>query len=628
MQYRNIIPPQKLSDEELKKLSSFSVADAMRYFAGVQVKDYGGVGGIKTINIRSMGTHHVGIFYDGVELSNAQNGQIDLGQYSLDNMEAIQLFNGQKGSYLQPAKDFGSSGSVYMQTRRPRFIDDEKTNLRTLLKMGSFGLLNPSILFEHKLGERLTTSFNAEWIQAHGKYKFRYRRVKPFSQELAYDTTAVRENGDINATRLEANLFGHIPDGRWSIKGYNYNSERGIPGAIVNNVWRRGERLWDTNSFLQGMLQKEFGDRYHINLVSKYAHYRTHYVNRDDKQLQVDNLYKQREFYFSLSQALQPLQGLYFSLAYDYQWNHLKASMPDFLEPNRHSHLLAGSTTYSNRFVNAQLSFLGTFVHDRVESLPAPSQHLHVSPAALVSVKPIEKVDLRFNAFYKESFRMPTFNDLYYTDMGNSKLKPERTRQHNIGLEYNFLSDGGWFKQLNLKADGYYNYIKDKIVAYPKGQQFRWTILNLGRVDIHGIDALLGLVWEPIKEWQLTTRLQYSYQRAIDVTFPEDSYYRHQIPYIPRHSGSATLLLSHRNWQLHYNFIYAGERYNQQENIPYNYTQPWYTNDVGLAKDFLFRGIEMRILAECNNLFNQDYDIILNYPMPMRNYRITLSMNL
>ena len=73
-----------------------NVADALRYFSGIQIKDYGGVGGLKTVNIRSMGTNHVGVFYDGIELGNAQNGTVDLGRFSLDNMESVTLYNGQK----------------------------------------------------------------------------------------------------------------------------------------------------------------------------------------------------------------------------------------------------------------------------------------------------------------------------------------------------------------------------------------------------------------------------------------------------------------------------------------------------------------------------------------------------
>ena len=85
-----------LSGERLQRLNSHNVADALRYFSGIQIKDYGGVGGLKTVNIRSMGTNHVGVFYDGIELGNAQNGTVDLGRFSLDNMESVTLYNGQK----------------------------------------------------------------------------------------------------------------------------------------------------------------------------------------------------------------------------------------------------------------------------------------------------------------------------------------------------------------------------------------------------------------------------------------------------------------------------------------------------------------------------------------------------
>ena len=68
---REVVPSQKLNGEILEKLSTHSVADALRYFSGIQLKDYGGVGGIKTVNIRSMGTHHLGISYDGIQLGRA-----------------------------------------------------------------------------------------------------------------------------------------------------------------------------------------------------------------------------------------------------------------------------------------------------------------------------------------------------------------------------------------------------------------------------------------------------------------------------------------------------------------------------------------------------------------------------
>ena len=86
--------------------------------------------------------------------------------------------------------------------------------------------------------------------------------------------------------------------------------------------------------------------------------------------------------------------------------------------------------------------------------------------------------------------------------------------------------------------------------------------------------------------------------------------------------------LSWRRWGLNYSFIYVGSRYNQQENIRYNYTQPWYTSDVSVSRDITFGRVSMRALLEINNLLSQDYDVILNYPMPKRNFRVTLTVEI
>lgn len=128
--YREVIPAQVLKEVDLQRLNSLSVADAIRYFAGVQLKDYGGVGGLKTVNIRSMGTNHMAVFYDGIQLGNAQNGQVDLGRFSLDDVEEISLYNGQKSDIFQSAKDFGASGTIYITTRRPRFEEGKRANFK------------------------------------------------------------------------------------------------------------------------------------------------------------------------------------------------------------------------------------------------------------------------------------------------------------------------------------------------------------------------------------------------------------------------------------------------------------------------------------------------------------------
>lgn len=619
---RETIPSQTLGGEELKKLNSLSVADALRYFSGLQLKDYGGVGGIKTVNIRSMGTNHLGIFYDGIELGNAQNGQIDLGQFSLDNVEEISLYNGQRSAIFQPASDFGNAGSVYIRTKAPRFMMGRRYNLLVRAKYGSSDTFRFSSLWEQKLSDHISSSLSTGVLTSSGRYKFRYRRVTE-DNTVAYDTTAVRHNGDIWAFRIEENVRGGIADGYWNVKAYTYHSERGIPGAIVNNVWRRGERQWDHNTFGQAVFQKSFGDKFSTKALAKYAYYVTRYVNNDETQIHVDNTYRQQEMYFSTSNVYEILSKWSVSMSYDFKWNKLNANMVDFAFPHRYSNFVSLATALTLSRIQAQASLVEQVVKDHVKYGASSSSRSTLTPAFFVNVYPFESKLLAVRVFAKKSFRMPTFNDLYYADMGNSKLNPESALQYDLGFVLNKDWKQGIVDHFRLQVDGYYNTVHDKIVAYPKGQQFRWTMLNLGKVHIKGVDAMAEVGLEPAKDWKVTARLQYTYQNARDVTDPNTSYYKDQIPYIPWHSGSAILGLSWREWDLSYSFIYSGERYSQQENILYNHLQPWYTHDMSVV----YHARRWSARLDVNNIFSQDYDVILNYPMPKRNYMLTLEYN-
>ena len=624
---REVVPSQKLNGELLEQLNTHSVADALRYFSGIQLKDYGGVGGIKTVNIRSMGTHHLGISYDGIQLGNAQNGQIDLGQFSLDNVEEITLYNGQKSDIFQPASDFGNAGAIYIRTKAPEF-SMHNYKLRFKTQYGSSDMFRFSTLWEQKLSETVSSSLSAGFLTASGKYKFRYERRFPNGQ-TAWDTTAVRNNGDIHAERIEANLFGRLDNGGWQLKGYLYNSARGIPGAIVNNVWRRGERQQDMNTFVQADFNKNIGEGFSTRWLAKYAYYNTHYVNKDTTQLPVDNRYKQQELYISTANVLELLPNWSASLSYDFKWNKLNADTYNFAFPTRISNLVSLATAVDYKHLKAQGSLLATFIHDRSHRTAAANSSLtKLTPALFVNIYPFKGTFFSMRAYVKKSFRMPTFNDLYYTDMGNANLVPESALQYDAGFALNKHFTEGIIRHVEMHFDAYYNTVHDQIVAYPKGQQFRWTMLNLGKVHIKGIDVEAEADCSVGCGVTATLRAQYTYQDARDVTDPADSYYRHQIPYIPWHSGSAIIGLSYKDWNLNYSFLYAGERYNEQENILYNHMEPWYTSDLSLCWRFRWNALLCRAKLDVNNVLDQDYEVIVNYPMPGRNYAVTLSVEI
>ena len=408
---KDVIVPQTLKAEELERLNALSVADALRYFSGVQLKDYGGVGGIKTINVRSMGSQHTAVYYNGVQLGNAQNGQVDLGRFSLDNMEEIQLYNGQKSDIFQSAREFGAAGNVYLTTRKPYFRKGEKVHAHGQMRFGSFGLANPNVGADVRLTDGLSLTMDAEYVHAHGRYPFRYRRVLP-TGETAYDTTAIRQNGDVNAVRTELGLHHYYSTtGFWRLHGYNYWSERGIPGAIVNNVWRNGERLRDRNSFVQGQWQDRWWNRWQTRVLIKYANDYTHYWNYDDKLLPADNEYLQQEVYLSLANQVTITKWWDVSVAYDYQYNTLARENLLLVESQsasgvensierfyRHSHWLSAATAINVKdYLRMQASVLMTAVNNKGQSdqVPSTKDKPKFTPGVFFSLRPFAHSSIR-----------------------------------------------------------------------------------------------------------------------------------------------------------------------------------------------------------------------------------------
>ncbi|MGY0034498.1 TonB-dependent receptor domain-containing protein [Pedobacter sp. NJ-S-72] len=123
---------------------------------------------------------------------------------------------------------------------------------------------------------------------------------------------------------------------------------------------------------------------------------------------------------------------------------------------------------------------------------------------------------------------MPTFNDLYYTQIGNTFLRPEYTKQYDLGLTYIRAFEGKLLQQVSVQTDAYYNTVKDKIVAVPGANLFRWSMQNIGRVEIKGLDVNVQTAWKITNDLLLNTGLTYTYQQALNVTDVKLNY-RNQI---------------------------------------------------------------------------------------------------
>ena len=607
-------PLQVMGKADMERLGVHEVAEAVRHFSGVSVKDYGGIGGLKTVSVRSMGAQHTGVIYDGVSVSDCQSGQVDISRFSLDNVSELTLTIGQTDNIYQSARAFASAGTLSIQTARPDFADSP-FHLYANLKAGSYGMANPSVLYSQRLSQNTGLTVYGDFLRAEGNYPF-----KMWNGNHLIDSR--RNNSDIRTWRAEATLYTTLtPKQDLQVKAYLFDSERGLPGGVIYDNPYAAERLYDKNYFGQFRYENRFSDRIKLQALGKF-NYSWNRDYNDEASGITDDRYRQTETYLSATLWAEPVKGLSFSLAQDFAYNYLSTTLDKCQYPQRYTVLTAVAAHYRRRRFWATASLLNTYITERVRIGVAAADRKRLSPAFSLAWKPFEQSGLRLRLSYKDIFRTPTFNDLYYLVIGNTNLRPETTRQGNLGITWN-RSRWGFLDFVSLSADAYYNKVDDKIVAVPS--MFVWRMMNVGKVETIGTDVNLSAEWHVGKGLKCYLTGNYNFMQAEDVTDPSSKTWRNQIVYTPRHSGGGSLTLETPWANLSYNVTFASERYTLAQNLPDYRIAPYSDHGLSLSRQFRWKRHRLRVQLDALNLGGKNYEIIRFYPMPGRNYKISIN---
>lgn len=616
--HRSALPTQELNSKEIASLNATSVSDVSKYFAGVNVKDYGGIGGLKTVSIRGLGALHTGVSYDGVMMSDIQTGQIDLGKFSVENIADVSISNGQPNDFFQPARMFASSGVLSFNTLLPKYDSTNTFIGKATLKSGSFGLFNPTLYLLNHFNRKFTLSISSDGVLANGEYN--YNEINnPGSVKR-------RVNSDVQSVRTELNAVYRIKDFEsLTFKANHYFSERGLPGPNILYSTYSTDRMLDRNYLAQLKYENKQSCFFQYQLQGKAnratSRYRSYDLKYSGDHWLIDD-YEQNEYYLSVAAQYFPIYNLAITGAVDGWYNDLFSHTTNLnyrkdATPVRKTLManLAAKYTTDRVTLGANLLFTGT--KEDAKENPAPDRS-KFSPTVSATVKLLDDKELRLRLFYKNIFRLPTFTDLYYHDFGYSALRPELTDQYNIGLLYRETKIS-FLRSLDMSVDAYYNRVTDKItVKY--GMPFS-SVRNVGRVDVLGVDAHVGAVVPLGTNKSLIFRSNYTFQQAQDVT-PDSPNYGEQIPYTPIHSGGASLSYQQKMWEAGYNILYSGIRWDGQ-NIKGNRLDAYAEQSVYAV----CRLKQFNIKGEIINLFNQQYEVVKSYPMPGRNWRISLSYN-
>jgi vitamin B12 transporter len=614
-----ITPSQTVTSNEFSHFNAFNVADAIQDFSGVIVKDYGGIGGLKTVSVRGLGANHTAVLYDDVEISDAENGQIDLSKFNLNNVQSITLYNAQPPSICMPARSFASASVLSITTIKPNLTTAKPYQITAGVNAGSFGLINPYLQYQQRLSDYWSYIINGYTENANGDYKYSINNGATTTEEnrIGSNVAVQQADGALYWTKTDSNKFNlHVNF---------YNSSQGLPGAVVlYTPPPYGQMEWQRDYFFQSGYEKIWKNSLHLLINTKLSSDYLRYLDPNyNNGAALDDSFTQHEIYQSAVLSYKPLPNWEISYASDFALNNIDANTNHFAYPTRITLLNVLATNFTFGKLLLQGNLLNTNITETVRTGSAVPNRNVYSPTIMASIKPLADQGFQIRTFYKNLFRDPTFAETYYGAVADTNLKPEFAKEYDFGITYNKALTG-LLDYVAVTADEYYNTVTNKIVFQPGFD----GAVNYGRVDIEGVDASIKTQANLGNGFKLPVTINYSYQSVVNVTNPKQSDYLNQLPYIPKNTLAFNTGLNKSHYGLYYNQVISSTRYFNNNN-DISDELPSYTISEATA---VYRGTYKKFPVAAtfgvDNLFNKNYVVVQSYPMPGRSYKLSFQITI
>ena len=608
-------PMHKIGQEDLVRMGITDIADALHRLPGITLRDYGGAGGMKTVSVRGFGSKHTGVSYDGITLSECQNGEIDVSRYSLDNVDNISLTVGDNDDIFISARHAAYPALLSINTMQPP-TTDLRPHLTTQIKLGSFGYTSPFVRYAQNINERFALSVSGEYVYAENDYPYRLRNVSIVEKKR-------RTNSMMNSAHGEAGFIWKTGDkSRMDAKIYYYDNDRQLPGQARLYTDISLETLHDRNFF--GQLQYRAWNSRSLSFKwsGKFNWASSDYHNGEYQGGINDSKYLQREVYTSACLLYTPIKNVALDYSADYSYNNLTSDVETDTRPYRNTLLQSATAKYGNKRVTATARLLYSLYFNDAKDGESSRDMRKLSPSVSVSYKVLRDKDLYVRVSYKNIFRAPTFNESYYYHYGSTDLLPESTDQFNAGVTWRHGYAGNSF--FSITADGYVNHVKDMIVAVPVNMYVMKTI-NVGKVKSQGIEATTELNHRFGKKFTLLVSANYSRQKCENRTNSESPYYGNQIAYTPEHQGSAAVSFENPwvNVSVHGHGI--SHRYTTNQHIEGTRVAGFFETGMTAYRKFKVWHGTLEARADVKNMLDKQYYIVAGYPMPGISYQVSLN---
>jgi outer membrane cobalamin receptor len=552
---------------------------------------------------------------DGVKLNNRENAQLDVGTLHLDNISRIEISKGGSSS-LYGSEAIG--GVVNLIQSVPK--GNKKINLDLTGSYGSYDFsfysLKGGTSFKFSPGKIL--NLDVTYLQERARNNYEYNYYNGFE-----DVLKERVNSDYfsRSLQLNANLISGKKSSFRFFALYNY-WDRNLAGVDDGTTVLPAKQI-DNDVFSAAAYTNKFSKYLEAVINLSYKYNLMYYYDPKTISLStsINSFYKVNTYSNSADIKYTRLKNVEINTGYELSYSFIRSN------DTEDGNVVQGGIYAAGRYtIGKKNNIINVYPSIRYDYFSFIKAHV-ISGKLGINYKPFEKINFAVKGSAGNNFSAPTFNELYWNNLGNKNLLPERSVSYDAGIYYGF----NLFLK-NVLEVSYFNIrTRDRIVWSPDVYGI-WRPANIGIVDSKGIDISFSTALV-LKKFSAALKLNYNKAEALklDKKSEGDPTYNKQLINLPQEFFKSSLNFEYtagskviRSVILNFFYTFTGKRYSDFENtrfIPY-----YELVDGNINLVFSLFGTETSFKFAVNNILNEDYQVMPGYPMPLRNYKFQISI--
>ena len=559
------------------------------------IKSYG-QGSLATISFRGTSAAHTGIYWNGFNLILPNLGSSDLSLIPSSLFNSVEVLYGASGSLFGS----GNIGGNIQLNNNPEFNNGTKVNLN--ISAGSYNT--------YGINGALQLS-NEKWWSSTA---FAYKDSKndfPYT-DLSGDKE-IRENAAIEQYGLMQDIYRKLGDKHlFGLSLWYQFTDREIPKTLVTkptSAFQTDESLRISGNWkyflpngifvLKAALLKD--DENYFDPDSEIE-------QNKNSTILTNTFIAEANYQFQISSQFDINTGFNFS-------NSVGKATAYLDNPERRQAGVFGSVLYHIPKTDWEINL--NLRQDFIESFDVP-----FTPSLGFEGKIWNFIYGKAN--FSKNFRVPTFNDLYWEPFGNIELQPETSYSGEFGLLLINKNKNETFSS-EFSGTVYSSLIDNWILWVPVNNI--WSPENIQKVWSRGIELEEKLDFK-INKSNLRIFLGYAFVKSTnqEKISKNDQSYEKQLIYVPEHSFSGNVDYLFRSFIISFNNSFTGKRYVTRDNE--EYLPAYVISDLQIVKKFSVKKNSINVSFEINNIWDSEYQAIQYYPMPGRNYKLSVNLRI